>query len=298
MLILPPPLLAAFLGLAYAHMWYRLGQQSVPHRWVFSACNMTAASAAGGAVLLIANPQTYPALPHGMGGFVVIAGATLARWVVNRTLSSVALLLLHPGTRPGQAFGFGANDLIECAALALGVLAAVLMTDEPATLLALMVVVLVVHRILVLHEFSTAHRDRVTGLHGADFWHEMAGKAVERAQARRSTVGLLLIHLDDLDAITSRYGTTVGHRLLRRFAESLSTHVRHRDDLAGRLPGDDIGVVLPDVTKVELAGIAERIRVAVHELTVVLDGADGDGTSLRAGTVSIGGALYPDHAGS
>jgi diguanylate cyclase (GGDEF)-like protein len=296
LLVLPPSLVAALIVITYTHMWFRVSQQIMLHRWVFSTCNVVLASAAGGAILALAYPSAYPSLPHGLLGFGVVMAAAVARWLVNSTLTAIALLFMHPGSMtPRTAFGPAADNVIEFGSLGLGVLAAVLIVFDPAFLLALAIPVAVVHRGLLLHQFEhAAHRDRTTGLHNSGFWHELACQALERAHQQHTTVGLLLIHLDGYNVINDRHGADACNRVLRHVAEVLRAEVR-RDDLVGRLTDEEFVILLPATAEADLTNLVDRLRRTIRELTVEVDGPDGPIT-IRGLTLSIGGAVYPHNA--
>ena len=298
LLVLPPPLVAALIAITYVHMWFRINRRMILHRWVFAGCNVILASAAAGAVLAIAYPQTYPALPHGLLGFAAVAGAGLARWLANTSLTGVALMLMNPGTMSARsAFGPAEDNLIEFGSLGLGVLAAVIIVFDPAFLLALAVPVAVVHRGLLLHQFeSAAHRDRTTGMHNAGFWHELAFQALERAGQLKTSVGMLLIHLDNFNALNDFYGTAAGDRVLRRVSDSLKAELRG-EDLVGRLTQEEFAILLPATTDLEVEALAERLRRTIRELQVEIDGPD-EPITIRGLTVSIGGAMFPHNAGT
>ena len=279
------------ITLTFVHSWFRLRRRPVPHRWVFSACNVVLASAAGAAVLAVASPAAYPALPSGPVALGLVVAAGLARWLVNRTLTSVVLMLMQPHRMTVRsAYGPAGDNLIEAGALGLGVLAAVLVVHAPALMLVLAVPVLVVHRGLLLTQFEhAAHRDSVTGLHNAGFWRELALKTIERAEASNATVGLLLVHLDDLENIGRRQGAQAANEVLRQVADLLQRHVRG-DDLLGRLPGQDLAVMLTETPAVRMPELVEALRADVRQLEV-------NGSSANAAmTVSIGCASYPDNA--
>lgn len=294
LLVLPPPLVAALIAITYMHMWFRINRRMILHRWVFAGCNVMLASAAAGAVLAIAYPQTYPELPHGLLGFAAIAGAGFMRWFVNSTLTGVALMLMNPGTMTVRsAYGPAEDNLIEFGSLGLGVLAAVIIVFDPAFLLALAIPVAVVHRGLLLHQFEhAAHRDRATGMHNAGFWHELAFQALERAGQLKSTAGLLLIHMDNFNGIDEVYGTAVAERVLRRVSDTLKAELRG-EDLVGRLNQDEFVILIPATTDTDLEALAERIRLHIREIGVEVDGPPH---TIRGITVSIGGALYPKNA--
>lgn len=296
LLVLPPPLVAALIAITYLHMWFRINRRMILHRWVFAACNVMLASAAAGAVLAIAFPATYPELPHGLLGFAAVAGAGVMRWIVNSTLTGFALMLMNPGTMSARsAFGPAEDNLIEFGSLGLGVLAAVIIVFDPAFLLALAIPVAVVHRGLLLHQFEhAAHRDRATGMHNAGFWHELAFQALERAGQLKSSAGLLLIHLDNFNALNDFHGTVIGERVLRRVSDSLKAELRG-EDLVGRLTQEEFVILIPGATDVELEAVADRIRHGIRALEVEVDGPKAAFT-IRGLTVSIGGALYPHNA--
>lgn len=295
LLVLPPPLVAALIAITYIHMWFRINRRMILHRWAFAACNVILASTAAGAVLFVTHPLTYPGLPHGLLGFAAVAGAGVVRWLVNTTLTGVALMLMKPGTMSlRDAFGPPEDNLIEFGSLGLGVLAAIIIVFDPAFLLALAVPVAVVHRGLLLHQFeSAAHRDRTTGMHNAGFWHELAFQALERASQLKSSVGMLLIHLDNFNSLNDFYGIEAGDRVLRRVSDAIKAQLRG-DDLVGRLTQEEFAILLPATTDVEVEALAERIRLSIRELIVEADGPDGPLTISV--TVSIGGAMYPQNA--
>jgi diguanylate cyclase (GGDEF)-like protein len=298
LLLLPPPLVAALIVIVYAHMWVRVSGRIVPHRWVFTAATVVLASAAGGAILAAVDAG-YPGLPPGWAGLGVVVAAAVARWLVNTALVVGAMLLMSPDMTLRTAIGTPAGELVEWASLSLGAAVAALLVLDAPYLLVLAVPVIAVHRGLLLHQFKDAARkDGKTGLLNATFWRELAGKQLERAHRLRSTVGLLLVDVDGFRVTNDHHGPLVGDRVLRRVGEALTYAVR-QDDLVGRLGGEEFAVLLPDTGVADLTGLAERVREAVRRLHIELD-AKGDGapTTINGLTVSVGGAVYPDHAGT
>jgi diguanylate cyclase (GGDEF)-like protein len=295
LLVLPLPLVAAMVALTYTHIWLRVSRRVVPHRWLFSASSLVLASAAGAAVLQAFYPATYPSLPSGWIGFGVIAITAIVGWAVNRVFTSVGRLLSYSGSTTLRAvLGPAADNLMEFCSLALGVLVATVL-DDPAFLLALAIPIVVIHRSLLLPQFGqSAHRDRITGLHNAGFWYEMATKALERSTRERAKASLLMIHVDDYRAINDRHGLDAGNRVLRRVADTLKAELGH-DDVAGRLADEDFVLLLSTPEQSQAAAVAERIRQAVRQLEIELDQAT-EPTTINNLTVSIGGAIFPDNA--
>lgn len=293
LLILPPLLVAILIALTYAHVWFRVSRRIVPHRWVFSACNVVLASAAAGAILVVSDRLAYPDLPHGVSGLIIIPIAAIFRWLVNRSLTRGALILMNPDTTVRKAFGFTADDLIEFGSLGLGYTAALVTYYEAPQLPLLAVAVLVVHRNLLARQIEgAAKRDQATGLPNADFWRDLATKALARASSQRSTVGILLIGVDDLDGLARQHDEHTTNIVLRRVAEMLQAHLRRDDDLLGRLGEAEFGVLLPMITATDLIDVTQRLQRAVDEATIELD--DGSDPTAVSVTISVGGVVYPD----
>jgi diguanylate cyclase (GGDEF)-like protein len=294
LVLLPPPLVAALIVVTYAHSWLRINRKILPHRWVFSAATIVLASAAGGAILAAAFPSTYPALPHGLAGVAAVAAAAIARWLVNSALVVIAMLTMSVALRQAlrNVFGTPMDDLIEFASLSLGAgVALILVTDAP-WLLVLVVPVLAIHRGIMLRQFQhAAQRDVKTGLFNGAFWHELAGKHLERAQRLGKGAGLLLLHVDGFDSIAQRHGSAVGDRVLRLVADALRGEIGE-EDLPARLSGEEFVVLLPDVASTaELGAVAERLRAAIRAVELEVDGRP----AVTGLTASVGGAVYPDN---
>ncbi|HET8641023.1 MAG TPA: GGDEF domain-containing protein, partial [Pseudonocardiaceae bacterium] len=169
LLLLPPPLVAAFLAITYAHMWLRVSQRIVVHRWVFSANTVVLASGAAGLVLATLDSADYPGLPAGITGVAVVVAAAAVRWLVNYALVVGAITLSGAPLR--KAAGRPADQLIEAAALGLGYLAALVLVVQPLAVLVLMVPLLVMQHSLMISQLQhAASKDRTTGLLTAMYW--------------------------------------------------------------------------------------------------------------------------------
>jgi diguanylate cyclase (GGDEF)-like protein len=86
---------------------------------------------------------------------------------------------------------------------------------------------------------------------------------------------LLYGDLDGFKPINDRLGHAAGDTVLRVVARRLAEAVR-KGDRVGRLGGDEFLVACADVDTAELAGLAERIGVAVRAPIMI----DGDEVSV------------------
>lgn len=290
-LILPPPLAITLIALTYAHSWFRL-RRVTPHRWYFSASTIVLAGAAAGVCLSTISPSTYPGYPDGPLGLVAVVVAGLAYWFVNYGLVVGAVLLSNPSGTARNALGRLTDQLIVCGSLGLGVAIAVMLLNQPWSVAVLLFTVLGLHRALLVGQFQTAARtDPNTGLANTVFWHEMAGKELERAARTNTPLGVLYLDLDHFKTINDTYGHLAGDQVLKAVANELKHEVR-TDDLVGRLGGEEFAVLLPKTSADEITQTAERIRrrIAALVMTVTTDRGPATVDSL---TCSIGTATHP-----
>ncbi|MEQ0557888.1 GGDEF domain-containing protein [Amycolatopsis sp. NEAU-NG30] len=291
-LVLPPAAASGLIVFTHAVAWLRVwrGRRAL-YRWVFSDATVLLATQAA-ALVLLAGPGPHPGVPAGPGGLAVVLAAAVLRWFVNYALVVGAILISSPGVRAGQVIGEFGEQIIEAGALGLGLGAAGLVAYNPWLLAGVVVGLLALHRGVLLAQFRASSRtDEKTGLHSADWWHQIAERALERARIGESALAVLMIDLDLFKNINDTHGHPAGDQVLRAVAQAIAAEVRH-DDATGRWGGEEFVVLLPSVDERELAAIAERIRRRVHVLVVPIVTDEGPKTVTDL-TVSIGGALWP-----
>jgi diguanylate cyclase (GGDEF)-like protein len=132
-----------------------------------------------------------------------------------------------------------------------------------------------------------AATDGLTGLPNK----RAATDALKRMFAQASTTGsplaLLLLDLDHFKQVNDQRGHAVGDQVLANVGAVLRSVLRSRD-FAARNGGEEFAVLLPDTEMSAAVEIAERVRMAIAEIS--LPGSD---VSV---TTSIGVGSYPDHA--
>jgi diguanylate cyclase (GGDEF)-like protein len=132
-----------------------------------------------------------------------------------------------------------------------------------------------------------ASTDGLTGLPNKRAVDEALKRLYGHAATSGTPLSLLLLDLDHFKQVNDVRGHAVGDQVLAKVGAVLQSVLR-TGDFAGRNGGEEFAVILPH-TEVGMAmQIAERIRVAVAEIS--LPGAD------VTVTISIGVAGYPDHA--
>lgn len=300
LLLLPPPLVLVLIVLNYGHTWLRVHRPpAVLYRLVFSASTVVIGCWCAGAVIMTVYPDAAGPLVSKMDGpqgLAVLVTAALAYWLVNLGLVIAAIIFTSPDRSWRAAFGHLSDQLIIGASVGLGTAIAVMVTTQPWLTPVLMFTVLALNLGLLLPEFATATRtDQKTGLLNATFWHELAGKELERARSMRTTAGLLMIDIDHFGTIDDRYPNPVSDHVLRAVGAALRAEARG-EDWVGRF-GEEFVVLLPGVDSEQLGEVADRICQRIRKLEVEVDtGTDQDPIIVRGLTASVGAALHPQMA--
>ncbi len=136
-----------------------------------------------------------------------------------------------------------------------------------------------------------AFHDPLTELPNRRYLVERCETALANARRHSEAIALLLIDLDHFKPINDKHGHDAGDLMLQQIALRLREHVRSGDAVA-RLGGDEFAVLVCGADAEEhareianrlLAELAKPVRYGAERLTV---------------TISIGVALYPQHAGT
>lgn len=132
-----------------------------------------------------------------------------------------------------------------------------------------------------------ALHDELTGLPNRAHFRERLGEVMDDAGC--GPVALLLVDLDQFKEINDTLGHHYGDRLLREFAQRLSTNLRGCD-LIARLGGDEFAVLITDDP-----GERGAVEVAERLLELCTQRFEIDEFRFQVGA-SVGVALAPDHA--
>ena len=112
--------------------------------------------------------------------------------------------------------------------------------------------------------------------------------ALARAERTGSSVAALALDLDHFKRVNDTLGHQTGDAVLQAFTNMLFSEVRAYDTVA-RMGGEEFVILCPGLDAVEARVVAERIIAATPDVCAPILGR------LRQ-TVSVGIALFPDHA--
>jgi diguanylate cyclase (GGDEF)-like protein len=128
--------------------------------------------------------------------------------------------------------------------------------------------------------------DNMTGLYNARHFHQVLAVELSRADRQQQPVALVMVDSDSLKQFNDRRGHQRGDDFLRAIGRILKENIR-LSDYAFRYAGDEFLLLLPGSGAEEALVVAERTRMLIEEY---------DGDEWVGGTVSMGVAVYPDHA--
>ncbi|MFV2103316.1 diguanylate cyclase [Micromonospora sp. LOL_024] len=138
--------------------------------------------------------------------------------------------------------------------------------------------------------------DPLTGLWNYRYLRESLRREVERASRFGRMVSILVLDLDRFKQVNDTYGHPAGDTVLAEFARRVHGEVREVD-LAFRQGGEEFVVLLPETDARGATIVAERLGAAVRGTPVSVVGHTGVRMPVPV-TVSIGIAVFPDHADS
>lgn len=130
--------------------------------------------------------------------------------------------------------------------------------------------------------------DELSGMRNRRAFYEQGMLAVEQARRYKRPLALILLDIDRFKALNDAGGHAAGDSAIQRLGGVLAELARSTDT-AGRLGGDEFGLLLPETSVADATKLAERLRGAIEAAS------ERDG---RGFTCSIGVAGVDEHCQS
>nr|WP_272210889.1 diguanylate cyclase [Marinicella sp. W31]MDC2876805.1 diguanylate cyclase [Marinicella sp. W31] len=137
---------------------------------------------------------------------------------------------------------------------------------------------------------ASARADGLTGLDNRREFDRVLDAQINAARETDEPFSLLIIDVDHFKQFNDTHGHLAGDDILRQVAQIIAGAAR-REDHAFRYGGEEFVMLLPGLRAYEAAAIAERVRKAVFEQTMILP----DGTEARL-SISIGVSVFNPQA--
>lgn len=132
-----------------------------------------------------------------------------------------------------------------------------------------------------LHFMKLSRRDGLTGVVNRPHFIDLAERVLGHAESAKQDVCVVVCDLDHFKKINDTYGHAAGDSVLKQVSALFDKHLR-KDDIFGRLGGEEFGVVLPECDGATAQQRCEQLRVALSKITVS-DESDAATTSASFG---------------
>ena len=127
-----------------------------------------------------------------------------------------------------------------------------------------------------------SYLDAVTEVSNRRSFEEELTMEWRRSTRTGSRLSLLMIDIDNFKAFNDTLGHQAGDECLKKVAAVIDEGVRRAGDVVARYGGEEFAVLLPDTDLAGASALAERIRAAVEERSIIHPATQG------AVTVSVG----------
>ena len=139
--------------------------------------------------------------------------------------------------------------------------------------------------------------DPLTSVFNRAYFDRQIENEMARAQRDGTSMALAIADIDNFKSFNTQFGYEAGNQVLRHVAERLRHALRPFDTVA-RWGGEEFAILLTaPVLAEDAATVCDRLRMAVGGHMLPLEGLEQDAHEVRV-TMSIGVAMYPDHASS
>lgn len=132
--------------------------------------------------------------------------------------------------------------------------------------------------------------DDATGLYNTRYLNYILDREISQSQISQKSFAVLFIDADRFKSVNDTHGHLIGTRLLNELGNHLKRYVREKDTVF-RYGGDEFVAVLSPCDLNTAKTVAERIRQSVEKKAFLKN----EGLAIHF-TISIGVALFPDHA--
>ncbi len=146
-----------------------------------------------------------------------------------------------------------------------------------------------------IRQYSTieklSYTDSMTGVFNYRYFYKRLNEEILRAKRYGRDLALVILDIDNFKLFNDNYGHQTGDFVLKRLAEIISRTVRSID-IVSRYGGEEFCIIMPDTNAASCEVFIERLRSEIAQFKLESDILKRDNVI----TVSVGGAVYPQHA--
>jgi len=134
--------------------------------------------------------------------------------------------------------------------------------------------------------------DGLTKLYVPRYFSQRLQEEVDRAERYSYPLALVMLDVDKFKGFNDNYGHPMGDKVLEYIGQTIRANIR-KVDLAARYGGDEMVILLPDISEQEAWIMTGRVFKALNQCVLTVPG----GSTIQV-TVSMGVAMYPQDANS
>ncbi len=146
-----------------------------------------------------------------------------------------------------------------------------------------------------IRQYSTieklSYTDSMTGVFNYRYFYKRLNEEILRAKRFNRDLALVILDIDNFKLFNDNYGHQTGDLVLKRLAEIITRTVRSID-IVSRYGGEEFCIIMPDTNAASCDVFIERLRSEIAQLRLESEILKKDNVI----TVSVGGAVYPQHA--
>jgi diguanylate cyclase (GGDEF)-like protein len=109
--------------------------------------------------------------------------------------------------------------------------------------------------------------DALTGLLNRRRFLEVAAEELARSRRYGRALSIIAVDLDHFRSVNDGFGQAVGDDVLKALARTLQKQTR-RQDIVGRVGGEEFAAILPETSIETAIALAERIRSHLRSMTI------------------------------
>jgi diguanylate cyclase (GGDEF)-like protein len=129
--------------------------------------------------------------------------------------------------------------------------------------------------------------DGLTKLYVVRYFSQRLQEEVDRAERYDHPLALVMIDVDHFKGFNDSYGHLMGDRVLEYIGQTIRANIR-KVDLAARYGGDEMVILLPDISEEEASIMTSRLFKSINQCVFTIPG----GSTVHV-TASMGVAMYP-----
>lgn len=115
-----------------------------------------------------------------------------------------------------------------------------------------------------------ANIDALTGISNRRYFFEQSESQIKLANSNNRPISLIMIDFDFFKTINDTHGHISGDLCLKEIC-TIIKKMNRTSDFFARFGGEEFVLLLPETTLIEAVKLAERIRSAIAEHTIVLN---------------------------